>query len=139
MSVRQILTGPPARFLASGAFNTGVTWLLYLLLLQWWPYAASYTAAYASGIALAWVLNRHVVFRQPGGRWGPLLVALIYVGQYCAGVLLVAAWVELLHAPRLLAPLFAVAVTLPVTYLLNRRVFRARPTDPCAAPPAAGA
>jgi putative flippase GtrA len=114
---------PAVRFVASGAFNTGVTWLLYVALLQWLPYAVSYTIVYAAGIALAYFLNRHVVFRRAGSRLAPLWVALIYVGQYAAGLLLVMLWVDVLHAPAFLAPLFAVAITLPVTYFLNRRVF----------------
>ena len=122
-----LATGPAARFVASGAFNTLVTWLVYLALLRWLPYWAAYTTTYALGIALAYVLNRFLVFRRPGGRYGPLLVAAIYVAQYLAGMALVALWVRGLGWPEALAPLFAVAVTLPVTYLLTRQVFRHDP------------
>lgn len=120
-------TGPVARFLASGAFNTGVTWLVYLLLLRWLPYWASYSLVYVLGIALNYVMNRYLVFRRPGGRHGPLLVAAIYVGQYFAGMALVALWVRALGGPEAIAPLFAVAVTLPAVYLLNRWVFHRNP------------
>ena len=115
--------GSFARFLTSGAFNTLATYLLYLALLPWFSYRVSYTAAYASGIGLAYVMNRYLVFRRPGGRTGPFLVALIYGGQYLLSLFLVTAWVRWLSAPVALAPLFAVAVSLPLTYLLNRLVF----------------
>lgn len=111
------------RFLGSGGFNTLVTWLLYLLLLRWLPYAASFSIAFGCGIALAYALNRYVVFRQSGGAAGPLWVALIYLGQYAANLALVALWIERLGLPAGPAPLFAVAVTLPFTFGLNRLVF----------------
>ena len=43
--------GSWGRFLASGAFNTVATYLLYLALLRRLPYQVSYTVAFASGIA----------------------------------------------------------------------------------------
>jgi putative flippase GtrA len=122
-SLQSVLTGSFGRFLASGGFNTLATWLLYVALLPWLKYRVSYTLAYASGIALAYVMNRYLVFRRPGGRAGPLLVTFIYAGQYLLGLALVVVWVRWLRGPVALAPLFAVALTLPVTYVLNRRVF----------------
>jgi putative flippase GtrA len=115
--------GSFGRFVTSGAFNTLATYLLYLALLTQLPYRVSFTIAYACGIGLAYALNRYLVFRRPGGRAGPFLVPLIYVGQYLLNLALVSAWVQWFSAPAALAPLFAVAVTLPLTYLLNRRVF----------------
>jgi putative flippase GtrA len=115
------------RFLASGGFNTLVTYLLYLLLLKWLPYQQSYSIAFASGIGLAYVLNRYYVFKRPGGPLGPLYVTMIYAGQYLLGLLIVSAWVDWLHAPPKLAPLIAIAISLPLVYLCNARVFGHRP------------
>lgn len=114
------------RFIASGAFNTLVTYLVYLALLAVLPYRWSYTAAYALGIVLAYFLYRHFVFAREAVRYGPLWVALIYLLQYLLGLALVDVWVRLLHAPAVLAPAFAVLVSLPLTFLLNRRVFRGK-------------
>ncbi len=111
------------RFLASGGLNTLVTYIAYLVLLRWLPYQQSYSIAFASGIALAYVLNRYYVFRRPGGSLGPVYVAMIYAGQYLLGLLIVSAWVDWLGAPQKLAPLVAIAISLPLTYLFNARVF----------------
>ncbi len=116
-----------ARFLASGGFNTLVTYLAYLALLQWLPYQQSYSIAFASGIALAYLLNRYYVFRRPGGTLGPVYVAAIYTGQYLLGLAIVSAWVGWLGASAKLAPLVAIAISLPLTYLCNATVFAARP------------
>lgn len=117
---------PVLRFLASGAVNTLVTWAVYAALLLVLPYRLSYTIAYALGIAIAYLLYRYYVFNRSGGRLGPLWVAAIYLLQYLLGLALVSFWVQVLAAPVVLAPLFAVAVSLPLTYLLNRWVFRTR-------------
>lgn len=121
--------GSFVRFLTSGAFNTLATYLLYLGLLTRLPYRVSFSIAYVSGIGLAYAMNRYLVFRQPGGRAGPLLVALIYVGQYLLSLVLVTSLVHWLSMPPALAPLFATALTLPLTYLLNRRVFNVDLSD----------
>jgi len=111
------------RFLASGGFNTLVTYLAYLVLLHWLPYRQSYSMAFASGIALAYVLNRYYVFRQPAGKLGPVYVAMIYTGQYLLGLLIVSAWVDWLGGSPEAAPLVAVVISLPLTYLFNANVF----------------
>jgi len=112
------------KFIASGAFNTAVSYAAYLVLLAWLPYRWSYTVSYGLGILLAYVLYRYFVFGQSGGRYGPLWVALIYLGQYLLGLVLVSLWVEIFEAPALWAPVFSIAILVPVSYCLNRWVFR---------------
>jgi putative flippase GtrA len=115
------------KFLASGAFNTALSYAAYVLLLRVMSYQWAYTIAYAIGIAVAYLLFRYFVFQRSGGRFGPLLVCLIYGLQYLAGIGLVTLWTGVLHLPAILAPAFAIAITLPASFLLNRLVFRGRP------------
>jgi putative flippase GtrA len=111
------------RFLLSGAFNTAVTYALYLGLLAVFPYWFSYSAAYASGILLAYFLSRNFVFgRSPSGT-RLLAFPLVYVVQYLLGLTLAYLWVDVLRMPAAFAPLAALLVTLPVTFLLTRWVF----------------
>jgi putative flippase GtrA len=112
------------KFVASGAFNTLATYLFYLALLPVLPYQWSYTVSYAAGIALAYALYRYFVFSGSGGRYGPLWVALIYLFQYFLGLALVSFWISALDAPASWAPAFAIAISMPFSYLLNRWVFR---------------
>jgi putative flippase GtrA len=114
------------KFIASGAFNTTFTYLVYLVLLAWLPYRWSYSLSYATGILLAYLLFRYFVFGTSGGRYGPLWVGLIYLGQYLLGLGLVSLWVETLGAPATWAPAFSIAILVPISYVLNRWVFRPR-------------
>ncbi len=112
------------RFLLSGAGNTAASYVVYLALLNVFSYRVSYTLAYASGIIIAYLAYRFYVFRTTGGRFGLVFVCAIYLLQYLLGLTVVYVWVEFFAGPALFAPLVAVAVTIPVTFVLNRLVFR---------------
>lgn len=116
------------RFLVSGAFNTLISYSLYIALLQMFSYRISYVLAFLFGVVMAYAINRHFVFRASGGRRGPMLVFLIYLCQFVAGLWLTFAWVQWFHGAEGLAPLFSIVVSIPLTYLLNRLVFRHPPS-----------
>jgi len=111
------------RFLLSGAFNTAVTYAMYLVLLRFMSYRVSYTIAFVSGIIIAYCLNRVFVFRASGGAKAVALFPLVYVVQYAAGLAIVSIWVEILGWSSLLAPAAAIAFTIPLTFFLTRLVF----------------
>jgi len=115
------------RFLCSGGFNTAVTYAIYLAALWVMPYWAAYTTAYVVGIVLAYLMNRYWVFRQHRGTLTVALLPLVYVAQYIAGMLIVWAWVRLAGLDARWAPLASVAITVPLTYLLSKRIFTKRP------------
>lgn len=113
------------RFLVAGGANTLITYAVYLAALWWlgWSYVSSYSLAYALGMALAYAFNRHFVFKAHRGWWSVLLMPAIYASQYLLGLLLVWLWVSQLGGWPELAPLVAIAGSLPLTFLLSRWVF----------------
>ena len=111
------------RFLLAGGFNTAATFVIYVGLVQFLPYAVAYTFAFATGIAISYALNRSFVFRARGSRTALALFPFVYVFQYLLGLGVVAVWADLLELPVELASLAAIMVTLPVTYALLRRLF----------------
>lgn len=118
-------SGEPARalrFLASGAFNTLLTYLLYLGALAFMSPGVAYTLVYALGIALAYALNRAFVFRSHAGWRSAVAMPLIYLLQYLLSLGIITVWVRL-GLPAALAPLPAIALSMPVTYLLTRASF----------------
>lgn len=120
----------PLRFLLSGALNTALTYLLYLALLLIASPAVAYTIAYLTGIALAYVLNRLFVFRAHSGVRTAVLFPLVYVLQYVVSMVIVTVWVDVLHMDARVAPLIAIGVTLPITYVSSRRLFVGQPPSP---------
>jgi putative flippase GtrA len=115
--------GAPGRFLLAGAMNAAATFALYLTLLRVVDYRVAYTAAFVFGIGLAYVLNRSFVFRTGGGIGAMVLLPFVYLIQYGVSVVIVTLWVEALRWPAAFAPLAAIVVTIPLTYVLSRWVF----------------
>ena len=118
--------GAFVRFLLSGAVITTATYVLYLLLIPLLSYRTSYTIAFIVGIALAYGLNRFFVFRSKGGLSAMTLFPAVYLLQYILGLGIVSFWIETLGWYVELAPLAAIALTIPLTFLLSRRLFAVR-------------
>jgi putative flippase GtrA len=115
-----------ARFLAVGALNTGLSYLVYLALLKWVSYRWAYSLSYAAGIVLSFVLNSLFVFRVPL-RWRRLLpYPSVYLVQYLLGLGVVHVGVELLEWDERLMPVAVLVVTVPVSFVLTRWVLRGK-------------
>jgi putative flippase GtrA len=120
--------GRIVRFALSGAFNTAVTYALYVLALRLWLPHVAYTVVYVAGIALAYVLNRVFVFRSHAGWRSVAATPVVYLFQYLLSLGIVQLWVSV-GLPASLAPIPAIVLSLPVTYVLSRLSFSQRSPD----------
>ncbi|AHG42576.1 membrane protein [Pseudomonas syringae CC1557] len=127
-AVSKFLKQDFARFLMSGGFNTALTYGIYLVLLMFLSYKVSYTISYLTGILLAYVLNRFFVFKSHQGMRSVVLLPLIYAIQYGLSLVILWCWVEKLQFDERLAPLCAIFLTLPVTFILSKFAFSAKST-----------
>lgn len=112
------------RFLAVGAFNTAAGYVLYLGLLQVFGYRVAYSIAFVLGVLVSYALNTRYVFRQPFSFSKLLQFPLVYVVQYALGIALLFVLVEVLSIPAFVAPLIVVVVSVPVTFVLSRKIIR---------------
>ena len=120
------IRGSAARFLVAGAVNTGVTYIAYILLLQVFSYRIAFSIAFMFGIAFSYLLSARFVFRRPASWYSLRRFPLIYVAQYLLGLLVVSLGVDWLGIATWLAPLVALAVTIPFTYFLSRALFEGK-------------
>ena len=111
------------RYLLAGGANTALTYLLYLALLRLLDYRWAYVLAFLAGVALSFVLLRHVVFARPGKRFSWVYVTASHGVQLGLGLVVVEAWVAWLRGPAWLAPLAAALVCVPVIFVLQRWIF----------------
>jgi putative flippase GtrA len=122
--------GEVIRFLAGGASTTLVSYAVYLLLLPWLPYLVAYGVSYAVGIVWSYFISVRFVF---GGQWswsGLFKFPIVYLVQLLIGALTVWIAVDKIGLPAAVAPLLAIVVSLPITFLLSRRLIRgAAPAD----------
>ena len=115
------------RFVAVGAINTGITFLLYLLLLAFVEYRVAYTIAFVSGIAISYVLNSTFVFPGRGDAVALMRFPLVYLVQYACGWALLTVLVARLGVGEIMAMGIVVGVTVVLTYVLMTWVFAPRP------------
>ncbi len=108
------------RFLIAGCVNTGLTYLIYLIALNFFGYTAAFSISFVIGIFVAFILNSWFVFSAPV-LWQKLLqYPFIYLVQYVVGLLLLTALVEKLQLDERVAPIVNVVILVPITFALNR-------------------
>lgn len=116
------VAGQGTRFVALGLLNTGLTFLLYQVLLWVVSPGMAYTAAYFTGLAFVSVAYPRYAFRV--ARPTPGTVAAIfgyYVLVYLAGLGLLHLAGRVVANPRL-AILCVLAVLVPVNFLVTRHL-----------------
>jgi len=116
------LTGQFARFVICGVINTLTTYLIYLICLYAVRYSMAYTLSFASGIFISYYLNSRYVFREELSWRKALKYPLVYLVQYLLGISSLYLLVELAGVSEVIAPIFVVLITVPVTFLLSRRI-----------------
>lgn len=110
------------RFLVAGVANTAATWLLYLVFNLALPYLFAYTLAYALAVVLSYLINSIWVFRTPLSTRSFAGFPLVYAVQYLVSSGLLYVFVDHLRLRESIAPLLAVALTVPVTFMMARFV-----------------
>lgn len=112
----------PLRFLIGGAVNTIATLVAYWLLLTVTSYPIAYTVSFVAGVFTGFAINTVFVFRVPWAFRKLLAFPLIHGVNYLCGMIVVAVSVHVLGIDAWLAPLVAIAVTLPINYLMTKFV-----------------
>jgi putative flippase GtrA len=110
------------RFVFWGGINTLAGYLTYALLLRFLPYLISYSIAFIVSIFFSYFLNSKLVFKQELKLSKAVKYPLVYLTQYLLGIVSLYLLVQILSVNKLVAPALVVVMTIPVTYLLSRRL-----------------
>jgi putative flippase GtrA len=111
-------------FLIGGGLNTGLTYGVYLGLCPVLHYQQAYFFAYVLGIVFSYLFNARIVFGTPLSWRGLFAYPLVYLAQYLLSAAALGAVVELLHIPKLYAPLVVAAIMVPLTYAMSKVVLQ---------------
>lgn len=111
------------RFVIGGIINTGITYLLYFILLSFFSYTTAYTAAFILGILVGYGLNALYVFEAKVAVKSMIRFPFIYLIQYLLGIALVSTLIEYFGVAAWLAPMIVIAITVPITFTLSRLIF----------------
>ena len=109
------------RFMVVGGVNTVATYAVYLALLAWLGAYWAYLASFIAGVFFSYLLNLKFTFRARHSTARVFSYALIYVAQFLLGISVLHLCLEI-GVPEQLAPLFAIAVSVPVQFFLSQRL-----------------
>lgn len=112
------------KFAAARIACTAASYVIYIALLYWMDYAPAYAIAYMAGIALSYLINALMVFKQPMTRRSAVLFPLIYIFQFFLGMLILRACIELFGVAEWLSMLFSIVLTFPMAYFLSKWAMR---------------
>ncbi len=112
------------KFVLVGLANTGLTYLLYAALAIVLPYTLAYSITYVLGIVFSYLVNSLFVFKERLSFAKAFQFPLVYLVQYLVNVLLLKLLVELLGVHKLIAPVLIIAVTIPITFFLSRKIIK---------------
>ena len=110
------------RFVLVGGINTLVTYLIYVSLLFVLTYPVAYSVTFVLGVFISYFLNARLVFRQRLSLVVALQYPVVYLAQYLLGLTLLYVLVEWGRMSEYVAPVLIVFVSVPITYILSRRV-----------------
>lgn len=117
---RHGLPATALRFLAGGIANTLATLLLYWALLTVLPPHPAYAISFVAGIGLGYLINTGFVFGARRTWRNFAAFPLVYFAGYVAGAGVLELATARFGVDPHLAPLFSVAVSVPLTFVLMR-------------------
>ncbi len=117
------------RFVLFGGVNTLLGYLIYVILLIFLNYKASFTITYVSSIFISYYLNSKFVFYRKVSLKKGLMYPSVYLIQYLTCMLLLHIFVEILNLSKFIAPILAVLLTVPVTFFLSRSIIKGQPRE----------
>ncbi|WP_256759144.1 GtrA family protein [Cohnella sp. WQ 127256] len=112
------------KFIIGGLLNTLLGYSLYLVLLLFMSYNVSYVLSFIIGILISYLINSLFVFRVPLSLKKLLSFPIVYLVQLVLGYLLMYVIIELLNTNERVAPLLVTITTIPVTFMLSKRVIK---------------
>jgi putative flippase GtrA len=108
------------RFLLAGTINTAASYAIYLLLLRTTDYRLAYSVAFVAGLAGGYWANARFVFGVAPAVASLAGYLACYVATYAASIAVLWLAVEQVGVTRPLAMLAALAVAVPLSYVLLR-------------------
>ena len=106
--------------------TTVFSYAIYIFLLLMLPYMPAYVISYATGIVFSYFINTHFVFRQRFSWKSFFQFPLVYAAQLVINLFVLWLAVDRFDMKQELAPLIAIVISIPVTYLMSRAIIKKR-------------
>ena len=115
-----VLRGQALRYLVAGGANTALSLAIYWTLQPRIGAVPAYMVAFCTTVLTGYAIHSRWVFREPWHWRGLLRFPVVQLVNLAVGSTIVALMVHGLGVPAWIAPLVAIAVTVPLGFLLVR-------------------
>lgn len=111
------------RYLMGGAFNTLITYVIFLLLNLFINHLTAYSIVFAFGVILSYFINTYAVFRSKATLGNGIGFIWVCGFQYLFGLFTLNILTYLLGIPHAIAMAMVIAMNVPFTFFLLNFVF----------------
>lgn len=110
------------RFVVVGGFNTAVSYGLYCLLVFWWHPQVAWASVFLLGLVIGYYTHSRFSFAATMGSRKALAYVLVQCGLYLLSSALIHIGIQQLSLGARLAGGLAIAVNVPISFFVSRRV-----------------
>lgn len=113
-----------SKFILVGVTNTVVTYIIYLVFLQFFEYNIAYGISYLSGIAISFILNGTYVFKTQLTIVKALKYPIVYIVQYLINFTVLNVLIKYIYINEMIAPLLVIIISIPITFTLSKTILK---------------
>lgn len=112
------------KFIVGSFLNSCITYVVYIFFYQRFNYSFAYTISFVIGTIFAYLYNSKVVFNQEKTKIFLFAqYSLIPLLIFFLNLLILYCLIEFILISKNFAPIIVIAISWPVNYILNKKIF----------------
>ena len=115
-----------SKFLTVGVVNTTVSYVTFIILIEFVNYNISYSVSYCIGIITSYILNGSWTFNTSLSLKGLITYPVVYIAQFFSGWVILKVAVEIFKVTESEAYIASLLVSIPVGFLASKLYFKNR-------------
>jgi putative flippase GtrA len=112
------------KFIIVGGANTVISYITYLILLNFFNYKLAYTLCYIVGITVSYILHARFTFQKQYALKSAIVYPFVYMVQYLINLAILHIAVENFHINPQISFIIATLITVPIVFLLSFFTFK---------------
>lgn len=124
--INRVIGNRLIKFLTVGAVNTIVSYVTFMMLIEFVNYNVSYSVSYCIGIVTSYILNGSWTFNKSLSIRGLITYPVVYLAQFFSGWVILKVAVEVYNFTESEAYIASMLVSIPVGFLASKLYFKDR-------------
>lgn len=122
--ISELIKSSLIKFLIVGVFNTIISYIAFLALIEFLNYSISYSISYCLGIITSYILNGSWTFNQSISLKGMMTYPVVYIAQFFSGWVILKVAVEIFGTTESEAYIASLCVSIPIGFLASKLYFK---------------